>query len=89
MKVEITKSLIKRGERASCVDCPVALAINKTFKLHHASVDNGCAMAVDKNNKTIYFKLPKKAKNFIERFDDGKRVKPFTFELREDKEFIN
>ena len=31
------------------------------------------------------YKLPQKAKHFIKRFDDGKKVKPFTFEARKTK----
>lgn len=80
MHVSVTAGHIKRGIRGECEKCPVALAM----------LDAG-ATSVMVGDFYIYWKIarkgtcrvrnPKTVQAFIERFDSGKPVKPFEFDL--------
>lgn len=84
MKAKIIKKDIKHGERNSCADCPIALAVKRMLKLDNVLVYSHVRV-IDNSLKATYYKLPKKATDFILKFDEGHTVKPFTFELRVDK----
>lgn len=82
-KIEIKPIDIKRGVRASCDECPVALAISRATRISTKwlSVTDE-RMTVFMETGWVEYRLPKKATTFIERFDDEKPVKPFSFVLR-------
>jgi hypothetical protein len=80
MEIKVTKKHILAGRPCYCKRCPIALAL-KDAKIHKANlifVGNRRIWI----GETPFYELPKKAVNFIERFDAGKSVKPFEFVLR-------
>lgn len=76
MKITVTQEDIEKGKRG-CRNCPIALATNRTTLLD-AAVYPHCIISVDMGTVWV---LPKKAQQFIQRFDDGKPVHPFTFDI--------
>lgn len=75
MKVKVLRKHIRAGCPQSAVDCPIALAL----------IDDYGEAEVNEDNVKIRgfcFKLPRKARIFVERFDAEKDVDPFSFELR-------
>lgn len=75
MKIHVTKEDIKNGERFDCHRCPIALAATRAG-LTDVDVDY---LTISANQET--HTLPDNAVCFIDRFDDGESVKPFTFIL--------
>ena len=77
-KVEVTAKDINKGRVCNGQYCPVALAVGRTgrFILGKIFVANTRVYAGDAK-----YSLPKKAIAFIEKFDEGRPVKPFSFVL--------
>lgn len=75
MKIQITKKHIKQGKKGRVTLCPIALAC-KECGFERVRIDaetfeiDGCSG-----------NLPPDAIGFVDDFDDGKPVKPFTFKL--------
>ena len=83
MKIEITQHDIDYGVRGEYSLCPIARAVKR--KINGEVIVSGDHISIfttDIIRKYSYYKLPQKAKDFMQRFDDGKKVKPFTFEAR-------
>lgn len=86
IKIEVTEEDIKDGVRENVKQCPVARAVLR--QLDFAEVVEVSMGGIDINfdvpgRKFIRYKIPKKVMRFIQRFDEGKSVKPFSFVLRE------
>lgn len=81
VKISVTAEHINAGEQRDCADCPVALAIKDT--LHPLSIEI--------TDDFIHFGLPggryspvhtpENVSYFVDKFDDGQPVQPFTFTL--------
>jgi nitrate/TMAO reductase-like tetraheme cytochrome c subunit len=87
MKIEVTQKDIDKGLRSSCYECPIAHAFKRKVKnkiRYGFAVNADSIDLVTKDFKWYIHALPKKAQTFIKRFDDGKPVKPFTFEIEKD-----
>jgi hypothetical protein len=79
IEVTVTKANIKQGEPDNRHDCPIALALNPL-----RSVTGSYSISVEYDTIEIgelSYKTPKAVKVFLHRFDAGKKVKPFTFQL--------
>lgn len=77
MKIEVTQEDIRNGKCKSFWGCPIALALARAgFKDVIVSAAYACS-----KDKTLDF--PVEALHFINRFDRGETVKPFTFEINE------
>lgn len=76
IKISITKAHIRDGVPGNECDCPIALALKDALLTNDVAV-NPDGMRV--NNRT--FSADKKDRRFIERFDNGKPVKPYSFEI--------
>ena len=76
-KIEVTEEDIRRGKPQSCCSCPVFRAIARTTGKAVEVLCKSIALG-----KEVEAALPEKARKFIEAFDDGRPVKPFTFTLR-------
>jgi hypothetical protein len=86
MKIKVTKRDIENsaGYEESLEYCPIAFAVKRQMK-------TDCGIKVYGDDIQIltighpyrFYKLPKKAKDFIQKFDEGKEVKPFTFEAKQ------
>jgi hypothetical protein len=77
--VEVTTGGIKLGVRKDAEKCPIARALKYLkFKVSEVSDDG-----IDFTYKGVDYHAatPKSASKFIERFDGGKPVKPFTFNI--------
>jgi hypothetical protein len=82
LKIKSTKKHINRGIPASNSSCPIALAF-KDVGFNHAYVDADNIELSTARGSHLSIKTPALVKKFIERFDDGKVVKPtvFTFSI--------
>jgi hypothetical protein len=79
MKVEVTEKDIRTGIQADCMECPIALAINRSLGSGHARVRRH---RIDMYNPTLKcIPLPSEARAFVLDFDRGKEVLPFSFEI--------
>ena len=73
-KITVTRRDIERGKKGSPNSCPVALAVKR---LGHKNVGVGlCSISWSGMPVAI---MSMTAQYFIERFDSGKPVKPFSF----------
>lgn len=82
--VEVTQQDISKGiERSSC-GCPIALALLRSAPGYSFDVGS-IAVYIGYSGRRISYSrgavLPKKAKDFILKFDSNIRVEPFKFEL--------
>lgn len=72
MKIEVTQEHIDKGTPCTASDCPVALAIGHNCRVYiHSVTING-----------LKYSIPENVTDFIDRFDAGHSVQPFTFELK-------
>lgn len=84
MKISITAQDIKNGKACSRNSCPVALAIKKALPGCPVWVDS---WFIDIIRTELEFPLitayhtNDKIERFIKTFDEGGRVKPFSFDL--------
>lgn len=79
MKISVTKADITKGEPDDCLSCPIALALKR--KVTNVEVDSDNIDFKWKGKKYCNIRLPLEAVDFIEQFDCGEQVKPFTFTL--------
>jgi len=79
VKVTVTKKNCLFGIPQNISGCPIALALKKKgFK--NIAVDED-QILVSKKGEYFTSKVVKAARRFIERFDEGLSVKPFSFNL--------
>lgn len=78
MIITVTKREIKQGS-SNWDTCPVALAIKK--RIDGEVLVSGHFASLLKGKRWASFPLPRKVKDFISKFDGGKKVKPFSFNL--------
>lgn len=83
IKIRVTQKDIKEGKKLAEFDCPVSLAMQRTFKAECVEVSNmrADAFACGKGRKDLAFSLPQEARLFISKFDNDVEVKPFSFTL--------
>jgi hypothetical protein len=81
--IEVTADDISQGERHNCTDCPIARAVVRT--LGHSCVIDGVTVEIDCRE----YYLPKEARAFVARFDDGKPVKPFSCVIGDEWRYCN
>jgi hypothetical protein len=78
MKIEVKKSHIRRGRQGDCLRCPVALAVEEATKEYVAAFPGYLQFGEEWRNR-VDFRVPKKVRTFIIRFDGEQKVKPFSF----------
>lgn len=81
MKIKVTKADIKNGKRKSASSCPIALAVKRATKQKLVVVDEEYIGFGKSSRSYTEYKIPDKASVFIATFDDGDKVKPFSFAL--------
>ena len=74
--VKITWAHIRDGQRGSDCDCPIALAVKDALLTNSVRVG---ADGIYINH--LRWDVDKEDLKFIERFDNGKRVRPYSFRL--------
>lgn len=89
VRLNVTKAHIKNGQPVNPSKCPIANSIMENIKnAYFVSVlPDQVAIKIKNGNKVSAYKsiTPKLANTFIKRFDDGKRVGPFSLELMFEK----
>lgn len=80
MKIAVTDQHIAEGEPCSPQQCPVALACIDAGFIRPAITALWITCSTS-SGEAIAEYTPYETWDFIERFDGGKPVKPFTFEL--------
>lgn len=79
--IRVRKSHIKNGQKDDVYSCPIALAL-KSAKVGYPFV-SGSSIAIRHNGGWL-FSMPhtKATSKFINYFDGGMPVKPFSFKIR-------
>lgn len=82
MKINVTAKDIRMGIRGNCLKCPIAIALKRAFKAKEVTVTT-ITFLVDRLKFRIHeLDDDSNIVSFIEDFDQGVPVKPFSFELR-------
>lgn len=82
MTIEVNQEDIDKGERNAAHSCPIAYAIKRKLGDVHVSVYLDCIFVGDpRDNPLVYYKPSSKEVGFIQDFDNGDVVKPFTFNI--------
>ena len=79
LKVEVTQDDIDRGVRHEPSECAIARAVGRAA-MSDGRINVGVSW-VYCDAYLSWANLPKTARTFVERFDSGDDVKPFSFEL--------
>lgn len=75
LKINVTKDDIRNGIPSMTTACPIARAF-KRVKILNVRVHNTSYKVKD-----LTYRLPKKAQRFINDFDNGYFVEPFSFNV--------
>jgi hypothetical protein len=75
--IDVTQEDIDRGERAKCMRCPIARAMQRVFPVNKVSVFG----AITWIGNDRYSDLPDEAQQFIMYFDEDEPVEPFSFTI--------
>ena len=78
MKIDVTQEDIDRGVPRTGDCCPIALALRRTTD-RPWQIDRRMAMCLKRDSWMSLVFLPEQATSFINSFDLGKTVAPFTF----------
>lgn len=78
VKIEVKAIDIKKGMKEDCKYCPVARAIKRRYPKARGVFVRGYIVEW----RDYCYALPLKVQNFIERFDDGLKVRPFSFFMK-------
>jgi len=79
--ITVTAEHIARGVADSCDHCPVALAIREALPHGPGLWVDSAHVTVGKPGHWTEVDLPDTVTHFIEAFDGGDPVRPFTFDL--------
>lgn len=82
--INVTEDDILTGIRGICVLCPIARAINRVLSDNEYFAVVGNYLHISDYKESHFRKvvvLPKVARAFINSFDEGEGVMPFSFEL--------
>jgi hypothetical protein len=80
MRVHVTPTDIKNGDRSKPCSCPIALAL-KRQKCTHVKVYDTYTVFRDNHNLVGFYTLPLKAQGFVRAFDEGSTVEPIIFTI--------
>jgi len=81
VRIEVTQADIDRGVCESYMACPIVHATRRALDVKHVWIDEDGITVIDANNVVSVMAVPQSAFDFIVRFDGGKHVEPFTFDL--------
>ena len=79
MNIQVTQEHIKQGVRRDCHYCPVALALRETLTEANYTGVFSTGINVD----GVMHPTIESVKDFMDAFDGGLPVEPFSFELGE------
>lgn len=75
--VSVTQEDIDKGIREDCNRCAIALAVARLYPNSEVLVSSGISISTPEAFQT--YVIPKEAGFFMDKFDDGEKVEPFTF----------
>lgn len=79
--INVTQADIDAGVKQECFRCPIALAARRVFD-HDVSVDDEYIIHYASTEvKADFYALPDEARQFVQHFDHGDPVTPFSFEV--------
>lgn len=85
MKIKVTKEDIQNGVRKNPARCPIALEARRDLKVDRHSfcwAGRDCLGWWDDKNKRIHIlKIKHEIKDFVQKYDEGWEVFPFSFEV--------
>lgn len=81
MKIIVNPDHIKRGRRGLCWACPVALAIAEALGGSCNPWISPEAIFITRHGRQVALSIPETVVEFMTRFDAGRSVQPFEFEL--------
>lgn len=76
LAIRVTRDDIQNGETESATRCPIARAIRRLGKKKWISV-----VPYQIELGDAVYQMPETARNFLDRFDDGLAVEPFSFTM--------
>ncbi len=79
--IRVTQEDIRKGNRESKTNCPVAIAISRVFPRMHPLLVGSTMGILGVFTGIKFIDLPRSAVRFIKKFDSCKAVKPFNFYL--------
>lgn len=79
-QVQVTQKHIEKGARNNSGKCPIALALRSIGATRVGVGGALCRFRIE-GAKHELVRLPKKARDFVENFDDGNPVRPFRFTI--------
>lgn len=77
--ISVTAADIAKGAKDSCGFCPIAIAATRATK--KPALVGTAEIEIGRRGEYSMYPLPPEAVAFIERFDAGQKVEPFTFKL--------
>lgn len=77
IEVDVKKEDIEKGRPNDSGRCPIALALGRMYEC--PCVVGESAWITNEDGERMRLELPNKAVAFVDRFDFGKKVKPFSF----------
>lgn len=80
IRIHVTSKDIENGTIGHSGACPIALAARRAG-LDTVSVDHSLVDLSSSRDGCKEYKMPLKAQKFVDDFDSGKKVKPFSFTL--------
>jgi len=88
MEINVTQGDIDAGDRCNGYHCPIALAVRRRLAMDMIQVSPSI-LEVYIDNTWKSYSLPKEATEFIQNFDKGKEVHPFTFIAEERNKILS
>ncbi len=90
LKVNVTQEHIDKGVPEMACSCPVAKAVAELLNDGFASTDGVSLTVEDSQRHTQAFAntLPDEVLCFVSDFDHGKPVKPFSFDIQIDEDWL-
>lgn len=82
VKVNVTQKHIKMGIPNEGASCPIACALQELYPDAEIDVEGTRVIVTPPTPAQMTFTLAGNARKFIDRFDDGKSVKPLKVVLR-------
>lgn len=79
IKINVTATDIKRGERVSCDNCPIAIATKRRVKGVYLDVSQAFINFYPSEEPSHHVATHPHVTDFIHRFDLGEKSKPFSF----------
>ena len=95
VEINVTKKDIDQGVCKDAEMCAIALALEREYKSHinYVQVEHYDNIKMSNDNEDLWYRVnicpddDVKVHEFMKNFDDGKKVKPFSFNINEIEEF--